>query len=443
MSAEIRPIRTAAEVALLEAFPRFRAQLSGAAAVLGQREEAFRRFEAQGLPHRRVEEWKYTDLRALMREAKPLATLDREQRVRARSAGQLLAGVEARRLVIANGAFVPEASDLAGLEPGLSIVPMATALEQGDRFVAEHLGRTVPSEDIALSLNTAFMTDGVVIRVAPGAKIARPIHLAFAYVGTSAGAVFTRSLIALGAEAEVTLIESHEGPESVDYQVNNALEFVVGDHARLERIKIGRDGAAALHLSTLMARVGEGAEVQDFAFTAGGAVTRNQLFVRLAGEGIVCGVRGANLLKGRQHVDSTMVIDHAAGGCSSRELFKSVLQDQGRAVFQGKIIVQPDAQKTDGKMMTQALLLSEDAEADNKPELEIFADDVQCGHGATVGALDEELLFYLQARGIPLEEAQGLLIQSFVGEAIEAVSNEDVREILVAATQEWLTGRRS
>ena len=192
------------------------------------------------------------------------------------------------------------------------------------------------------------------------------------------------------------LIESHEGAAGRDYQVNAALELVVGDEAHVDHVKITGEGAGALHVSTLMAAIGARARFNEFTFTTGGAVVRNQLFVRFDGEDTVAGIRGASLLKGRQHADTTLVADHAAGGCQSREMFKSVLDGESRGVFQGKIIVRPDAQKTDAKMATHALLLSENAEADNKPELEIFADDVQCGHGATAGALDEDLLFYLQ-----------------------------------------------
>jgi len=173
----------------------------------------------------------------------------------------------------------------------------------------------------------------------------------------------------------------------------------------------------------------------------GGAVVRNQMFLRFDGEGTIAGIRGANLLKGRQHADVTLVADHAVGGCQSRELFKSVLDGESRGIFQGKIIVRPDAQQTDAKMMTQALLLSETAEADNKPELEIFADDVQCGHGATAGKLDEDLLFYLKARGIPAKEAEALLVRAFVGEAVDGIEHAGLREVLMDAVIAWLAAR--
>jgi Fe-S cluster assembly protein SufD len=168
---------------------------------------------------------------------------------------------------------------------------------------------------------------------------------------------------------------------------------------------------------------------------------RNQLFLQFDGEGTLAGIRGASLLKGKQHADNTLVLDHKVGGCQSREMFKSVLDDQSRGVFQGKIIVRPNAQKTDAKMMTQALLLSDDAEADNKPELEIFADDVQCGHGATTGALDDDLKFYLMARGIPKKEAEALLVQAFVGEAIEGIEHAGLRDALMGQVASWLSAR--
>ena len=199
--------------------------------------------------------------------------------------------------------------------------------------------------------------------------------------------------------------------------------------------------ADALHVSTLAAAIGARARFNTFTFTAGGAVVRNQLFLKFDGEDTVAGIRGATLIKGRQHADTTLVADHAARGCQSREMFKTVLDGEAHGVFQGRIIVRPHAQKTDAKMMTRALLLSERAEADNKPELEIFADDVQCGHGATAGALDDDLKFYLMARGIPQPEAEALLIRAFLGEAIEGIEHAGLREALMDAVVAWLEAR--
>ena len=438
MNVEVRPIRTAAETALAANFAAAKASLPGADGVAALREEAFRRFEAGGLPSRRIEEWKYTDLRALMREAKPLAPLpDAAARRWAAESAALLASIDARRIVFVDGSFVPELSDLSDLEPGLSIRSMASALEAGDTRVLTRMGRISPTADTAMALNTAFMRDGAVIDVAAGVALARPIHLVFVAARKEASAVFTRSLAMIGKGARAMLVESHEG--SSEQQVNTAMELDVADEAHVDHVKI--TAAGALHVSTMMAAVGAHSRFNEFLFTAGAAVVRNQIVVRFAGTGTIAGIRGASLLKGNQHADTTLLVDHVAEGCTSRETFKSVLDGESRGVFQGKIIVRPGAQKTDAKMATHALLLSDTAESDNKPELEIFADDVQCGHGATSGALDEDLLFYLRARGITQTEAEALLIQAFVGEAVEGIEHAGLRDVLMEQVVKWLNAR--
>ena len=419
-------------------FAAARGRLPGAGPVTETRQRAFDTFAVNGLPTRRVEEWKYTDLRALMRDAKPLAgPPNAAAKQRAKNAGGLLAGIDSRRLLFVDGAFVPELSDLTP-EAGLDIASLAAALARGDALVTAHVGKVIDTGDAAVALNTALMGDGAVIRVAAGTALKRPIHLIFAMSNDQPAATFTRSLVVIEKDARVSLFESHEG--GAETQSNTALELVVGDGAQVDHLKITSTGAG-LHISSLMAAIGSHCKFDSFAFTTGSAVVRNQLFVRFDGEGTKAGIRGATLLKGREHVDATLVLDHAAGGCESREVFKSVLDGESRGVFQGKIIVRPHAQKSDGKMMTQALLLSATAEADNKPELEIFADDVQCGHGATAGALDDDLKFYLMARGIPGQEAEALLIQAFVGEAIEAIAHEGVKEALMNAAIGWLKTR--
>ena len=441
MNAEVATIRTAAETALAQAFSQARDRLPGDDAIAAQRDAAFDVFAKEGLPHRRVEEWKYTDLRALMRDAKPLAAPpDAAAKARAKGAGTLLGDVEARRLVFVNGSFVAELSDIANLERGLTVVPLAQALADDDATLTAHLGKLAPGSDVAVALNTAFMGDGAVIRVAAGSTIDRPLHLLFV-ASEKPAATFVRSLAVVEEGARVMLIESHEGPSGADYQVNTALELFVGDKAHVDHVKIVTEGVDALHVSTLAAAIGAHARFNSFTFTAGGAVVRNQLFLKFDGEGTVAGIRGATLLKGRQHADTTLVANHIARDCQSREMFKAVLDDEAHSVFQGRIIVRPDAQKTDAKMMTQALLLSERAEAYNKPELEIFADDVQCGHGATSGALDDDLKFYLMARGIPAAEAEALLIQAFLGEAIEGIEHAGLREALMDSVVGWLKVR--
>jgi Fe-S cluster assembly protein SufD len=344
--------------------------------------------------------------------------------------------------VFVDGVFVPELSDLANLSAGLIVRPMAQALAAGDPLVARHLGKVAPPEaEGVVSLNTALMRDGALIHVAKGATVERPIHLVFAATGQKPASVFTRSLVVVEDGARAMFIESHDAAEG--RQVNTALELVVGDKAHVDHVKITAGPDDLIHVSSLMAAIGAQAHLNAFAFNIGGGVVRNQTFVRFDGEGTVAGLRGATLLRGKQHVDSTLMVDHKASGCQSREVFASVLDDESRGVFQGKIVVRPHAQKTDARMMTRSLLLSDNAEANSKPELEIFADDVQCGHGATAGALDEDLRFYLMARGIPKADAEALLVQAFVGEAVEGIEHAGLRDALMAQVAAWLKARRS
>jgi Fe-S cluster assembly protein SufD len=438
------PIRkTKAESGLADIYQNARRLLPGGEEIGAVRAAAFERFNAVGLPHRRVEAWKYTDLRGQMKEAKRLAGVpDGAAKLKAREAADLFAGAGFRRLMIVDGAFVPELSDLADLEPGLTIGAMSDALAADKPLLSQRLGAVVPEDDPALALNTALAGNGVVICVAPGTVLVRPIHLSFVttnWVGTS---MFMRTLVHLGGGAGATIVETHQGPNGIDYQVNTAIQLVVGDEAKIDHVKVTSEGSAAIHVASLLANIGARATFNQLGFVSGGALVRDQTFVRLAGEGTTVDIRGASLLAGTQHADATLAIDHAAANCRSRETFKAVVGDRARAVFQGKITVSPGAQKTDAKMMSRALLLSDDAEADSKPELEIFADDVQCGHGTTTGAIDEELRFYLMARGIPAKEADALLIQAFLGEVIEAAANDSVREALTLAMLSWL-GQRS
>ncbi|HZL30183.1 MAG TPA: Fe-S cluster assembly protein SufD [Pseudolabrys sp.] len=427
-------MKTAAEQALSSAYEGARAKLPGKDAVAALRDEAFKRFDAAGLPHRRIEEWKYTDLRALMRDALPLASPpDAAAKARAKDAGRIFASLDTRRLVFADGAFVPELSDLTP-EKGITITSMAEALAKGDALVAKHVGKVFETDDAAVALNTALMGDGAVIQIA--AELKRPIHLIFA-TGDTPSASFTRSLIVIEKDAKALIAESHDGGGS---QVNSALELVIGDGAQVDYFKAVN--ARGLHVGSLLLTAGAKAAFNTFAFNADASLVRNQAFIRFAGEGTHGAIRGVNLLRGKEHVDTTLLIEHAAGHCDSREQFKSVLDDSGHNVFQGKIVVKPHAQKTDSKMMTRALLLSDDAEADNKPELEIFADDVVCGHGATAGALDPGLKFYLMSRGIDEAQAEALLIQAFIGETVEEIAHEGFRDALMNAALAWLESRK-
>jgi Fe-S cluster assembly protein SufD len=238
------------------------------------------------------------------------------------------------------------------------------------------------------------------------------------------------------------LVESYVAADGAKaYQAHDSLIVTVGDNSRLDHVRLIEDDREAVNISSGVVTLGAHAHFNSFGMASGAGVSRYQATIAFAGEGSRVETNGVNLLNGRQHADTTLFMDHAVPNCVSREIFRAVVDDRAHSVFQGRIVVRPKAQKTDAKMMTRALLLSDEAEADNKPELEIFADDVTCGHGATTGALDESLLFYLRARGLSEKEAQALLIQAFVGEAIESIVNDSLRELAMAAARRWLEAR--
>jgi len=350
----------------------------------------------------------------------------------------MLSGVDAALVTIVNGRYAPQWSDKGPHDPGITLLELFAFLADKSAY---RMGQVPGRDDAAFGLNTVFMTGGVGLRVKKSATPAKPIHIAHVFSGKAAAALYPRSVVVVEPGAHLTLIESFSGPDGVDYQVNSALELMIGDNATVDHIKIGYDGNAALRVSTLGVTVGAKAHYRDFAFTSGGAVVRNQSFVRFAGEHSKGAIGGVSLLKNRQHVDNTLVIEHAAAHCESRETFRTVLDGESHGVFQGKIVVEPRAQKTDAKMMTRALLLSNEAEADNKPELEIFADDVVCGHGATAGALDPGLKFYLMSRGISEKESEALLIEAFIDETIEEIAHEGIRDALKFTALKWLGTR--
>jgi Fe-S cluster assembly protein SufD len=425
-----------------DAFAVARSRLPGAGKVAEARQQAFDAYECVGLPHRRIEDWKYTDLRTLMREVLPLAPAsDAVALTRAGAALKLHAIDGVRRLVLVDGVFAPTLSETGHPEKGLVIRTLREVLQGGDaELQARVLGLANP--DSMVALNSAMMTDGVVIEVADGTALTQPVHIVHIASAAQSAAMFTRSLLKLGNAASATLVESYIAADGASlYQVHDALVVSIGDSARLDHVRLVEDGREAFNISSGQVTLGAKAHFNTFGLTSGAGVSRYQATIAFAGEGSRAETNGVNLLNGRQHADSTLFLDHAVPHCESREIFRSVIDDRGHSVFQGRIMVRPGAQKTDAKMMTRALLLSDEAEADNKPELEIFADDVTCGHGATTGALDESLLFYLRARGLPEKEAQALLIQAFVGEAIESIANDGLRELAVSAARRWLEAR--
>jgi Fe-S cluster assembly protein SufD len=424
---------------LSDSFAIARDRLPGAAVA---RRAAFEAYERTGLPNRRIEDWKYTDLRALMREVLPLAPAPDAAALKGAAAALKLQAVRgARRLVLVDGVFAPKLSDLADLDKGLGIRTLRDVLEAGDAALQAQLF-SLDSANPMVALNSAMMTDGVVIEIANGVVLTQPLQIVHIATGAVPAAMFTRSMLRLGKDAGATLVESYIAADGAKiYQAHDSLLVVISDNSRLDHVRLVEDSREAFNISSAVVTLGAHAHFNTFGMVSGASVSRYQATIAFAGEGSKVETNGVNLLNGKQHADTTLFMDHAVPHGASREVFRAVVDDSGHSVFQGRIIVRPHAQKTDAKMMTRALLLSDDAEADNKPELEIFADDVTCGHGATTGALDESLLFYLRARGLSEKEAQALLIQAFVGEAIESIVNDDLRELAITAAQRWLEAR--
>lgn len=436
-------MKTKAEAALGEQFEAVAPRLPGTGWVKELRKTAIGAFEALGLPHRRIEEWKYTDLRERLREAFPPAQANKGAVPAAdvdRALGHL-AAPDADRLVFVDGAFRAELSRTDGFGQAVEFKPMAETLAAAPPWLrAKFDGSSVSREDSVRALNLAFMTDGALLKIKAGQRIKRPIMLVFARSGAASKAVTTRNIVAVEAGARLTLIETHVAlpGASGQHQENALTDITLAEGAKVVHIKCVGDAGEGAHLATWLANVGKSAVYSVFQLTAGTALARNQLFAKFTGTDASIDASGVFLGRNRDHIDTTLVVDHAVPACASRELFKGVLDGRARGVFQGKVVVRPDAQKTDGKQMAQALMLSEDAEFDSKPELEIHADDVVCGHGSTCAEIDPDMLFYLRSRGLPKEEARAMLIESFVAEAIEKVEDEDVRGALMGIARQWL-----
>ncbi len=414
---------------------------AGSSEIRALREAAIREFGAKGLPHRRIEEWKYTDLRRMMTEAYAPASAEAPEVTAAQIEDWLgeAAGIDAVRLVFVNGALDKTLSSPGDLPAGVELLSLADLLQSPPDWLLGTLGKINAQDgDIVTLLNTAFMSDGAVIRVGEGAVLPRPVHLIHVAAGDEPLAASLRNIVLVGKAAEASLIESYVSADGTEAQVNAVTEVKAAPSAKLRHYKIDDDNRRSQHLSSTMIDLADGVDYLAMTFADGASLARYQTFLSFNGEGTRAHFYGAQLLADRQHCDMTLVINHDAVGCESREHVKAVLADQAQGVFQAKVIVQPGAQKTDGRQMAQGLLLSENAEFDAKPELEIYADDVKCNHGATCGALDEDLMFYLRARGIPEPEAKSLLIQAFVGEVLDKVEHEGLREALVNKAARWL-----
>jgi Fe-S cluster assembly protein SufD len=433
MNASITPIRTVAETTLIERFAAEAAHLNGLPA---RRREAFALIEAKGLPHRRVEAWKYTDWRGILREVAPLpATPDAAAVALATKNASVLP--DAATITIVNGHF---AGVSGALPAGVTVTALSQALAAGDSRL-ERMGRMeIAADNAALALNTAFMSDGAIIEVAAGVHVDAPILLRIISDSEAAHAAHVRVLAIIGEGAHFTLVEQQE-TRGAAHQPNSVVEFHIGDSAHVGHVRATGHDRDALALSSLIAELGAASHLASVSLMATGAAHRQQAFVRFGGADARLTLNGGMLGLGKQHFDSTLVVDHAEPNGESRELFRTVLDGEATGVFQGKIIVRQKAQKTDGRMASNAVMLGPDTTMNNKPELEIFADDVLCAHGATCGALDDDLLFYLMARGLPRKEAEALMVESFVAETLEPVSDDGLREALTGQIASWLARR--
>jgi Fe-S cluster assembly protein SufD len=358
------------------------------------------------LPSRRLEEWKWTDLKRIIQVPYKAAASADTKTVDRLVAASPFASLKLHRLVLINGKLDRKHSHLTGLKLS-ETAPVVTL------------------DDPLISLNGKLGTSDVSLTFEGTAD--KPVEVLFITTGKD-NAVATRLHIEVEAGASATIVETHIGEGS--YLHAPLVTMKIDKGARLDRVKLEHEAATAQHLSQVIVDLEQTAIFNDFTFTSGAQLSRQNANVNFNGQNAQARVNGSYLLKNSQHADTRLVVDHRVPHCESRELFKCVMQDKARGIFQGKVIVRKDAQKTDGKQSSHALLLSETAEFDAKPELEIYADDVVCGHGTTCGDLNHDHLFYLKSRGIPEATARAMLVEAFVSEAFEAVENEQVREVL-------------
>ncbi len=422
-------------------------ELSGMASpwINSLRRNGIDQFDSAGFPSSKLEAWKYTRLRPneykTFRRAK-----DSDGSAYVPEFPSLPSvGEESHKLVFVNGVVRPDLSRLERLPDGVKVTAMQEELNHNSEWIRAYLGCIGDHEGKPLmSLNTALMNSGVVVHVERGIHVEDPIQIVF-IGGLTDDPVswYPRNLIVLEEGAEATLIQSNTGIGSSAYFTNAVTEIEVANAANLHHYRINTDNEFSTHLGSVHLKIGRDANYDGFGLNIGGRLVRTEIFARLEGQGGHCALNGAYLLKGREHCDNTTVIEHVVPNTTCSEIFKGVLDDQSRGVFQGRIVVHKDAQGTNGHQLSNALLLSNKAEMDAKPELEIYADDVKCSHGATTGQLDKTALFYLRSRGIPNVTARILLIQSFIAAAFEEIQAEAVREGMLNLASAWLSAQCS
>ncbi|MGR6034794.1 MAG: Fe-S cluster assembly protein SufD [Candidatus Nitrosoglobus sp.] len=393
------------------------------------RQQALGYFLSLGFPGPKEEGWKYTRVRTLAETAftpiiaSPIPVgLDDCQR-------HFFADMSCFRLVFIDGRFVEGLSEIEALPEGVVVGSLASAFRQQEGKLCNVLARYADHENQPFTaLNTAFIADGAYLYLPPKIALTKPVHLLFITSGRSEAVVtHPRNLIVLGPESELIVIEHYAGLNETVYFTNTVTEAVMGMGAKVEHIKLQEESAKSFHIATVQVQQGQDAQFLSRNLALGGRLVRNNINSVLAGEGAGCILEGLYALDGNRHVDNHTRIDHKQPYTTSREYYKGILDGKSRAVFNGKVIVHPDAQKVDAQQANRNLLLSEGAEVDTKPELEIYADDVKCAHGATVGQLDKDQVFYLRSRGMDEEAACQLLIYAFAEEMVRCIDLIPVR----------------
>jgi Fe-S cluster assembly protein SufD len=399
------------------------------------RDRAAARFSALGIPTVRDEEWRFTSVAAIA--STEFRTPDASATVTAGQLDGFLYGGAPHRLVVVNGRFEPALSRVGGLPAGVRAGSLAALVNgdlEADRELAQrYFGQLADFGARAfVALNTAHAEDGAYLHIPDGLILAEPLQIIFVGTGgdgASATVSHPRLLVVAGDGSQAQVVETYVGTDGT-YFANAVSEIFVGENAVLDHYKVQEDSLDAFHIASLHVHAARSATFSSHAFTLGGRLVRNDVTAILDGEGAECTLNGLYLADGDRLVDNHTTIDHAKAHCPSHEIYKGILGGKARAVFNGKIIVRPDAQKTDAKQTNRALLLSDGATINTKPQLEIFADDVKCTHGAAIGQLDEDALFYLRARGLTYFEARDLLIHAFAGEILDRVRIEPLKQAL-------------
>ena len=416
--------------AYLEKFSRFERETSQPKWLFPMRKAGLARFSEIGLPTLNHEDWRFTNTAAIAKMPFNPA-FDSSETVTAEQLKTLtFAQQVGSRLVFVNGHFAAKLSSIKNLPAGAKVSNLATALASDAAFLEKHLGKYAASADNGFTaLNQAFFLDGGFVHVPAGKIVEDPIQFIYISTAEQGGATtHPRNLVIAEANSSVTILESYVSLGGAGYFTNAVTELFAGDNARLEFVKFQDEAQDAFHMAAFHGEFGRASYVNVHSFALGAKLSRNNIRTKLAGEGLECILNGLYLTRGEQLADHHMIVEHAQPHCASHEYFNGILDDKSKGVFHGRILVQEIAQKTDAKQTNKNLLLSDDATADTKPQLEIYADDVKCTHGATIGQLNEEGIFYLRSRGIGTETARRMLIHAFAGEIIERIQHQAARE---------------